>query len=185
MKKYSLLLLLLTLVLLAACGAAEQPAGLPNPMSESDAGSLAAEGLFLPAPEGAAEAAYFRYDMGKEPPLGELRFTLDGKEAALRAQRTDLTELTISDEQMAAVISGESDLTADQPWDISGLYFNWEGMGTALVKEEPALWCAGEGAGLVAWVDAGVLYNLTMSKGADQESLLSLAEQVFVSTTDK
>ena len=189
MKKSSLLLVLLaallTAVLLSACGGAEEGyEGMPNPMTETDAAALAAEGLFLPAPEG-AEASWFRYDMGEQPPIGEMRFTLDGQEACLRAQRTDLAELSIGGEAAESGDSGESDPAAALPWDISGLYFEWEAMGTNLVKDRSAFWRMGEGAGLVAWVDAGVLYNLTMSEGADQETLISLAEQAFVPVTDK
>ena len=189
MKKISLLLIaLLALALLAACGAAEEEepqTGMPNPMTETDAGELAALGLFLPAPENAEDVSYFRYDVEGAEPIGELRFTLDGKEAALRAQRTELEDLTVSDEQVSAMGQGELDFLTGMPGDISGLYCDWEMAGTTIVKDRPALWRVGDDAGFVAWVDAGTLYNLIMTEGADQETMTALAEQVFVSVTDK
>lgn len=189
MKKISLLLIaLLALALLAACGAAEEEepqTGMPNPMTETDAGELAAQGLFLPAPENAEDVAYFRYDVEGADPIGELRFTLDGKEAALRAQRTELEDLSVSDEQVENIAQGELDFLTEMPGDISGLYCDWQMAGTTIVRDRPALWRVGDGAGFVAWVDAGTLYNLIMTEDADQETMTALAEQVFVSVTDK
>ena len=187
MKKLCLLLIALPcLALLTACGGSqpEDPLGLPNPMTETNEAALVAEAqLFLPAPPDAENVTYYLLETEGADPIGEMRFTLDGREAVLRAQRTDLGELTLSDEDVEAIVRGEREL--DLPGDISGLYYDWEAAGTAIVKERPAYWKICGEVGLAAWTDAGTLYNLILTSGADQETLLDLAERAFVSVTDK
>ena len=192
MKRLSLLaLILLALLLCAACGAAPAESAADEPAAEdtaaettdsaaeSDGAAVAAE-LLLPAPEGAEDVAYANYDTDGEAPLCELRFTLDGQEAFLRAQPTDLEEVTLTAENLNELRQGALDLYENPKGDISGLSYGWTNIITATVQGRPALCYSCDEAGFVSWVDGGILYNLCSEQGLDQEALTALAERVFV-----
>lgn len=133
---------------------------LPNPVHETDeAGLLGATGLTLPTPEGAENVRRSYIDMAGEAPIAQLDFTLDGKAATLRAQANG----------------------AVRPADISGLYYDWTENGTAQVGSRDAELHTNGAAGYIAWADAapGILYNLSMTEGADAETLTALANAAF------
>ena len=55
-------------------------------------------------------------------------------------------------------------------------------MGSADVVGRVGMYCMEKDRGFIAWLDVvpGILYNLCMEKGANQEILQNLAETVFV-----
>ena len=93
MKRFAIVLAVLMMAgCLASCSSSQgQKTGgqqIPNPMEASSAqGIIDATGIALPAPEGATDVQYFVYKT--EKPIAEMRFTLDGKKAFLRAQMTN------------------------------------------------------------------------------------------------
>jgi len=133
---------------------------LPNPVHETDeAGLLEATGLTLPTPEGAENVHRSYIDMAGEAPIAQLAFTIGDKAATLRAQANG----------------------AVRPADISGLYYDWTESGTAQVGYCDAELHTNGAAGYIAWADAapGILYNLSMTEGADAETLTDLANAAF------
>ncbi len=166
---------------LASCGSnepEEEGEGMENPLVSVDQQGLIDEtGINLPAPENAENVEY--YVIKGELAMAEMRFTLDGKEAYLRAVPTDLTELIEGEEDP----DNPPDISLkDLKGDISGLNYEWEDFASIEVMERQGYYVMGEGAGYVAWLDVvpGILYNLGMEQDADIDSLLNTAEKVFV-----
>ena len=173
---------------LSACKAStpEKPnakeATLANPMVESTlAGVLEATGIDLPAPDGASNITHFYYKESADvlQPVAEVRFTLDGHEAYLRAQKTDMTAFPLSGEEIVAAAMAGKNL--DNGADISGLHYQWECFSTQDVGSCEALCFRGGKVGYIAWIDAstGVLYNLCMKDGATDDVLLDLSNAAF------
>lgn len=165
---------LLALCVLSACGGTkaalpaatsvpaetEAPTALPNLVHETGAEGLTrATGLSLPAPEEAENLRYSWVELSDEPPIAELRFTLDGDELLLRAQAH----------------------AEPEPDDISGLVEDWALVQSCEVAGRRAVVYTGSTAGHIDWIDAapGILYSLGMKQGASAEKLISLAERVF------
>ncbi|MDO5117003.1 MAG: hypothetical protein Q4D34_00715 [Eggerthellaceae bacterium] len=165
---------------LAACSSSQgQKTGgsqqIANPMEEStQQGIVEATGIDLPAPEGATDVKYFIYKV--ENPIAEMRFTLDGKQANLRAQATSLTDLAIDTSK------AKSDQATYADIDISGMNYTWDTIGTQIVKDRSALCFVAGKVGFIAWIDAvpGILYNLSMDDGASFETLVQMADASFV-----
>ena len=136
-------------------------------------GVAEATGISLPAPEGATDVQYFI--IKTEKPIAEMRFTLDGKKANLRAQATSLTDLAIDTEK------AKSDQATYADIDISGMNYKWESIGTQIVKDRSAICFVSGKAGFIAWIDAapGIVYNLSMDDGATFETLVKMAEASF------
>ena len=179
MKRFVIALTAIMMVfVLAACSSSQgQKTGgqqIANPMEEStQQGLVDATGIDLPAPEGATDVKYFLYKV--ENPIAEMRFTLNGKKANLRAQATSLTDLSID------TTKAKSDQATYADFDISGMNYKWEAIGTQIVKDRPAICFVADKVGFIAWVDAvpGILYNLSMDEGATSETLTQMAEAAF------
>lgn len=173
MKKSLLFMICIVpaLLMLSGCGAAPAPTEppqteapavvvLPNPVHETDeAGLLEATGLTLPTPEGAENVRRSYIEITGEAPIAQLDFSLHGKTAALRAQANG----------------------AVKPADISGLFYDWTENGPAQVSYCDAELHTNGTAGYIAWADAapGILYNLSMTEGADAATLTALANAAF------
>ncbi|MBQ7536077.1 MAG: hypothetical protein IJT43_10750 [Stomatobaculum sp.] len=136
-------------------------------------------GIDLPAPEGAENVSYHVLMASSETPVAEMDFTLDGHTAYLRAQATDWVPASPG---MDAKVEELSSLMDTDHYDISGLYYKWTAMGTADIEGRSGMYCMDKDVGFVAWIDTapGILYNLCMKKGAEQEVLMTLAEAAFV-----
>lgn len=163
MKKTLAVLLaaLMLAAVLAGCGAKKEEApsaSLPNPVQEMSQADLAAAlGVFLEAPEGAENAVWSAIDNT----VAQLTFTLDGRDYFYRVQDSgDKTE----------------------SFDISGLYYDWTETAEAEVAGRAAVVNTGEEAGFVQWLDIvpGLNYNLGCTGAVDAQTLLSVAEAVFI-----
>ncbi len=170
MKQTLIVFAIVAAMLLTACGSAapvpsEEPVvGMPNPIHETDeAGLIEATGISLPAPEDAADVSWSYIELTGEAPIAQMHFNLDGKNAWLRAQATDKTELS------------------ELP-DISGLYYDWNENGEDEVAYCRATVHTNGEAGYITWLDVvpGVQYCLGMSEGASVPELVLLANQAFV-----
>ena len=172
MKKGIVLCAVCLSVLLVACGAPQAaqatpapvvatpaPVSLPDPLETDAEGLVLATGISLPVPADAADVRYSYWELPDEAPLAQVDFTLDGAALCLRAKPY-----------------GEL-----QPDDISGLSYDWSEIRAAQVRERPAVLATNDEAGYIAWVDAapGLLYSLSMTRGASEEKLTALAELVF------
>lgn len=189
MKKLLLTLLLSVCLLLclAACGTQENTA--ENPAAEvtedalhdiSEAEMAEACGLDLPAPEGAENVSYHVLCASQECPIAEMRFTLDGQTAYLRAQSTAFIPEEPGADASFAEIEAATDITS---YDISGLYFTPAEVTLCdVIETRPGICWLGDGYGVIGWVDVapGILYNLCVTEGADAEALQALADTVFV-----
>ena len=191
MKKilFTLLLSGCMLMGLSACGAqpAEEAPQLSTDSVTEDAlheitqqEMIEASGLDLPAPAGATDVTYHVLRASEACPIAEMEFTLDGQTAYLRAQSTGFIPEELGADASLDALNNSMD-TAN--WDISGLYFEPEGLFSCDVAGfRPALCWTGEGYGVLAWVDVapGVLYNLCSTEGLNGDALQALAETVFV-----
>ena len=136
-------------------------------------------GIDLPAPDGAENVSYHVLMASSDKPIAQMKFTLDGHTAYLRAQATDFVPakpgIDAKPEELASLLDTDH-------YDISGLYYKWEAMGSADVAGRTGMYCMDKDRGFIAWLDVvpGILYNLCMEKGANQEILQNLAETVFV-----
>ena len=178
-------LCLITTFALTACGSNNQTeennANMANPMVEStQQGVCEATGIDLPAPDKAQNIEYFYINTQESEPIAELRFTLEDRDYALRAQMTDITDYAVSDEEIQDLAAGnekESILG-----DISGLNYEWETFSSMDVQYCDARCYGCSKAAFVAWVDVapGVLYNLSTTPGMDCAELCNTASKVFV-----
>ncbi len=138
-----------------------------------------AAGIDLPAPEGAENVVYNVLMASSETPMAEMNFTLDGKDLCLRAQATGMVPaepgIDASPEDLAGLLDVES-------YNISGLYYDWDAMGTVDVAGRGGMYGICKDASFISWLDVvpGILYNLSMKEESDTETLMNLAEAVFV-----
>ena len=171
---------------ISACGQPKQEKAEPTAAAVEDAlhnityeEVVEKTGIDLPAPEGAENVSYHVLLASTDKPIAEMDFTLDGQTAYLRAQSTDWVPsnpgIDAKPEEIAALLDTEH-------LDISGLNYNWSAMGTADIKSRSGMFCLDKKTGFIAWVDIvpGFVYNLCMKDNADSETLMNLAEKVFV-----
>ena len=162
MKKALVLMALILLLALTACGG-EQQEGMPNPwhdISETEVADLCPASFVVP--EGAENASWSVMEAEDAAPLVQLTFDLNGNSFTAREQ-----------------------VTEDAAADISGMYYEWT------AESEDALQNSGlpcrsyrhvgdDGyADLCAWYDeaSGVAYSLSVTaEDLDGFDLLAVAE---------
>ncbi|MBQ0065124.1 MAG: hypothetical protein KBT48_05125 [Firmicutes bacterium] len=146
----------------------------PNVYDVSEDEMTQKTGISLPMPKEASDVKYNIIGETEEHPIAEVEFTLNGKKMYLRAQSTQLLPANPS--------ASQEEL---EKYNISGLNYEWD-----TTQQEKVKYCEGfifvntkEGAGYIMWEDVvpGILYNLGMEKGADAQTLIETANQVFVS----
>ncbi len=117
-------------------------------------------GISLHAPKDAEDVSYQMITLDENTVIAQMRFTLDGVEAFVRAQATAELESA----------------------DISGLYYDWSETSVAQVNYCEATAYLKDDVGYIAWLDTaqGVVYNLAMTEGATTELLIKFANAVFV-----
>lgn len=188
MKKITAMLLALVLVFgLCACGSKEQPsASLANPVHEGTLDEvMAATGIILDVPENATEVVYAYIDA--DYPISQVTFRLDGKDYCYRAQPTSALSITDSvgdvNSDAEDLMKALSDCT-NVGAVLSGMHYEWKS--AALVDLESSregVVAFNEGKeGFIAWLDVvpGVLYSLSMDNGATQDLLMTTADACFV-----
>ena len=193
MKKSIILLLCVTLVLsFCACGKtseSQQPsAGMPNPVHECTEEELVqVTGIGLKAPEGAENAAYYYID-SEDAPISQVMFTLGKKAYCYRAQPVSATSLSgfaaENIDASAVDLSDELNAAAQAGASLAGYFGDWECAGlTDVAGSREGVFAFNDGKdGFIAWLDVvpGVMYSLSMSKGASQMLLQETAELCFV-----
>ena len=177
MKK--LLVTLLAVIMafaMCACGetAEEEPsAGLANPVTECTAEEmLEATGFNLAAPENATDVRYFYISAEGLEPIAQVQFTVNDNEYCYRAQATAETEIMKS-----------IDTATEAGNTLSGLNYEWKAGAMVDVSYCEGVCAFNEGsAGFVSWLDVvpGVLYSLGMNDHCTQDTLLDMAESIFV-----
>lgn len=166
-KILAAMLTLAMLLTLSACGSkSEAPqteappsAGLANPMKEVTAEELTqAVGAGLHAPEN-AENVSFQTITTKDSVVGQMLFTLDGKEYTYR------------------VTTAEMDIT-----QLSGMYFTAATETHAQVSYAEGNFLTQGNSSVLYWVDVvpGVRYSLACAECEDPSVLLEIAEATFV-----
>ena len=140
-------------------------------------GVLQATNIDLPAPKDATNVQYFYYK--EKNPIAEMRFTLDGKEACLRAQSTALTAFPYEGDALVKAVAEGKNL--ENGTDISGMYYKWDTFSSQDVQYCNAQCFRAGDVGYIAWIDVvpGYLYNLMMQSGATDETLVKMAEAAF------
>lgn len=156
-------ILLITIIALSMFGCGkknkEEPVGgnIVNPLHEATEEEVANVMGEIMLPAGAEDIKYFTID-GSEK-LYEIRFTLEGTEYNYRASVTDALK------------------------DISGMYYTWKETQEASVEGRDAKVCFIDGQqGIIYWYDVvpGIVYSLSVDKGASFNSLVDMANNIFV-----
>lgn len=153
--------------MLSACGSEEinKTEGIGNmqvinPIKQVTAEELEAEMQvsLVGVPEEAVDVTYTTIETGEEK-IAQLKFTLDGAGVFVRSQRVDSPEIL----------------------DFSGLYYEWSEILEAQVGACEAKVFVKEQVGYIAWtnLETGIAYNLGMAEGADADTLIKLANEVF------
>lgn len=196
LKKLTVLLLGIILAFgLCACGdsddddAAEESAGISNPVHECDAqGVLDATGIPLVAPEGATDVEYAYIDGVKDQdPIAQVEFELDDEDYCFRARSTAVTDIFAStDDQDGALAQDLAAALKDQANEavnLTGMFEEWECTASTLINDRDAItaWNEGE-AGFTAWIDVapGVMFSLSMDDDATQPLLEDTAAKCFI-----
>ena len=164
--KYKLVGIALSFML-SACGSMEtnniegmSSMQVINPIKQVTAEELEAEMQIslVGVPEEAVDVTYTTIETGEEK-IAQLKFTLDGAGVFVRSQRVDSPEIL----------------------DFSGLYYEWSEILEAQVGACEAKVFVKEQVGYIAWtnLETGIAYNLGMAEGADADTLIKLANEVF------
>ena len=86
-------------------------------------------GIDLPAPDGAENVSYHVLMASSDKPIAQMKFTLDGHTAYLRAQATDFVPekpgIDAKPEELASLLDTDH-------YDISGLYYKWRPWGAPM-----------------------------------------------------
>ncbi len=162
-------------------GSVDGPGGVEDALRNVTEQELVeATGIDLPAPAGATDVVYNVLLASTDNPIAEMECNLDGKAICLRAQATDMLPpeqpgIDASLEELDAFMNPDD-------YNISGLYYDWEAMGTADIDGRSGMYCICKEASFIAWLDVvpGVLYNLSLKENSDAGTLTTLAETVFV-----
>jgi hypothetical protein len=164
MKKVAVLLLLQVLILSLFGCAQDKRTDMINPVHESSAEEiLNSLGITMNIPEEAESVSYYIIDTDEGEPIAEAQFKIGGANYTYRIRSSPEIE------------------------DISGAFYDWE-----TVKNVEVYYCEGElcynegREGVCLWYDAakGLMYSLFTDTGASEETLLSLANALFVPAQD-
>ncbi len=166
-KVLSILLSILVASAMFGCadrGEPEPTAQVPNPVHESTATEiLETLGITFHIPEDALNVSYSIIDAGDGKAMAQAKFTRSNVEYTYRIQSKPAFE------------------------DISGAYYEW-----TTVKKIEVSYCSGElrynngKEGICLWYDTvpGLMYSVYTGEGADEETLMSLANELFVPAKD-
>lgn len=166
-KALSILLLILLASVLFGCAKKvepEQTIEVPNPVHESTATEiLEMLGITFHIPDDALNVSYSTIDEGDGKAIAQAKFTRSNVEYTYRIQSKAAFE------------------------DISGAYHVW-----TTVKNIEVSYCSGElryndgKEGVCLWYDTvpGLMYSIYTGEGADEEKLMSLANELFVPAKD-
>lgn len=142
----------------------EIDSNIPNPVHDSTAAEiLETLGITFHIPDDALEVSYYIIDEGNEKTIAQAKFTRNNIEYTFRIQSKAAFE------------------------DISGAYYDW-----TTVKEIEVSYCSGElryndgKEGICLWYDTvpGLMYSVYTGENATEESLMSLANDLFVPVKD-
>ena len=142
----------------------ETPTQLPNPIKESTAKEiLETLGISFHIPEDAKNISYSTIQVSEGKAIAQANFSINNVEYTHRIQPRPAFE------------------------DISGAYYEWK-----TVKKIEVSYCMGElryntgKEGVCLWYDTvpGLMYSLYTEKEAGEESLLTLANLLFVPAKD-
>ena len=166
-KALSMFLLILVASFMFGCAKKAEPipaTQLVNPVHESTAAEILEKlGIQFHVPKDAQNVSYFTIDAGDKKAMAQAKFTISNVEYTHRIQAKAAFE------------------------DISGAYFNW-----ATVKKVEVSYCSGElrynngKEGICLWYDTapGLMYSIYTEQGASEETLMSLANELFVPAKD-
>ena len=166
-KALSMFLLILVASFMFGCAKKAEPipaTQLVNPVHESTVAEILEKlGIQFHVPKDAQNVSYFTIDAGDKKAMAQAKFTRNNVEYTHRIQPKAAFE------------------------DISGAYFNW-----ATVKKVEVSYCSGElhynngKEGICLWYDTvpGLMYSVYMEQGASEETLMSLANELFVPAKD-
>lgn len=150
---------LMALGAMSGCQQEEPEAtGVVNPVKSCTAEEIQELGYGFNLPESAEDVSYSIINVDENSKIAQVSFTADGVEYNHR---------------MTA---------ANEISDISGVYLNKTEDADAEVEYCPAKIAVEDGSGKVYWYDVvpGLLYSLSVKEGAEEEMLLTMAEEVFV-----
>lgn len=197
-KKVLMTILAITMAMsmtmwLGACGSnenSENGTGMENPVNECASADELCEttGLAIDAPEGATNVAYAYIDAADEDgePIAQVTFTMDGQDYCYRCQSTSETDIFagISDENASVEdLTEKAKSQTDAVSALSGMYYEWKSVGQIMIADRDGMFGINKGKeGFVAWLDVvpGVMYSLSVEKGADEQMLIEMAEKCFV-----
>ena len=172
-----------------SCGKKQEEkisAGMPNPIHECTKEELGkVTGIPLEAPDGASDERYCYIDP-EGLAISQVSFTLDGKDWCYRAQPTSCLSIEANVDENASVkdLAAALDDCTNIGAALSGMHYKWECVSLLDIAESrDAVAAFNEGKeGFVAWLDVvpGVLYSLSVEKGASQTLLTDTAERCFV-----
>lgn len=165
MKKVLAFLLISAMIFpLTGCAKNSGSADMVNPVHESSADEiLQTLGITMNIPEDAEDVEYSIIDVNEGEPIAQAQFKKGGSSYTYRIRSSPEME------------------------DISGAYYDWE-----TVKNIEVYYCEGELCynegmeGICLWYDAvtGLMYSIFTDTGAAEETLLGLANELFVPAQD-
>lgn len=174
---------------MCACGnKAGDGAEITNPVTECTYDEMFDKtGIDINAPEDAEDVVYAYIEMENADPIGQVEFTVEGKEYCYRAQSTAATSImnSIGDDgfYMAENILNALNEGVNVGAALSGLNYEWKASATIDIGHCEGIAAFNDGAaGFVSWLDVapGILYSLGMEDGCNQDLLMTMAEEIFV-----
>lgn len=166
-KAIPMLLALLLVGLLSGCMAniGQQPSTqVKNPVHDSSAKEiLDTLGMNMNVPDDAQNISYATIDTDNDKPIAQAKFTLDNVEYTYRIRSAASFE------------------------DISGAYFDWKTTNKIEIS-----YCSGEvrfidgEQGICLWYDTvpGLMYCIYAESGASEDSLLAMANKLYIPAKD-
>lgn len=188
MKKLLVVLLSLMMVFaMCACGAKEESSEIANPVTECTYDELIEMGCVdIKAPENAEDVQYSYIAVEGEETIAQVTFAIDGNEFCYRAQPTGITSIMsnvdgteVSMDQLLEALNAGTQMGAA----LSGLNYEWGACATVDVSYCDGLCAFNAGdAGFITWLDVapGILYSLGMNDGCAQNLLEDTAAAIFV-----